>query len=150
MANIVPNSFKSNLLKGVFNFDTSGNGGNVFKCALYTAITGYSTSSTVYLAGTGNNEVSSTGTNYTTGGNTLQNLGVTGTTATSFVDFHDLTFPTVTLTARGAAIYKSTGGGNELVLVLDFGGNKTATNGDFIIQFPTADASNAIIRLGDA
>ena len=49
-----------------------------------------------------------------------------------------------------AAIYKSTGGGNELVLVLDFGGNKTATNGDFIIQFPTADASNAIIRLGDA
>ena len=143
MANIVPNSFKSNLLKGVFNFDTSGNGGNTFKC-------GYSTSSTVYLAGTGNNEVSSTGTNYTTGGNTLQNLGVTGTTATSFVDFHDLTFPTVTLTARGAAIYKSTGGRNELVLVLDFGSNKTATNGDFIIQFPSADVSNAIIRLGDA
>ena len=62
----------------------------------------------------------------------------------------DLTFPTVTLTARGAAIYKSTGGGNELVLVLDFGSNKTATNGDFIIQFPSADVSNAIIRLGDA
>ena len=58
MANIVPNSFKANLLKGVFNFDTSGNGGNTFKCALYTAITGYSTSSTVYLSGTSNNEVS--------------------------------------------------------------------------------------------
>ena len=56
MANIVPNSFKSGLLKGTFNFDTSGNGGNTFKCALYTAITGYNTSSTVYLAGTGNNE----------------------------------------------------------------------------------------------
>ena len=68
----------------------------------------------------------------------------------AFIDFSDLTFPSVTLTAAGAAIYKTTGGGNELVLVLDFGGNKTATNGDFIIQFPTADASNAIIRLGDA
>ena len=149
MANIVPDSFKTNLLKGVFNFDTSGNGGNAFKCALYTSISGYSATSTVYLAGTGNGEVSSSGTSYSAGGNTLTNEGVAGTT-TAFIDFQDLTFPSVTLTAAGAAIYKSTGGGNELVLVLDFGGNKTATNGDFIIQFPTADASNAIIRLGDA
>ena len=150
MANIVPNSFKSNLLKGVFNFDTSGNGGNQFKCALYTAITGYSTSSTVYLSGTSNNEVSTSNTSYSTGGLALTNLGVDGTSATSFVDFDDLTFPSVTLTARGAAIYKSTGGGNELVLVLDFGSNKTATNGDFVIQFPAGNSSNAIIRLGDA
>ena len=146
MANIVPNSFKSGLLKGVFNFDTSGNGGNAFKCALYTSISGYSTASTVYST---NNEVSSSGTSYTAGGNALTNNGVAGTT-TAFVDFADLTFSSVTLTAAGAAIYKTTGGGNELVLVLDFGGNKTATNGDFVIQFPTADASNAIIRLGDA
>ena len=150
MANIVPNSFKSNLLKGVFNFDTSGNGGNQFKCALYTAITGYSTSSTVYLSGTSNNEVSTSNTSFSTGGLALTNLGVDGTSATSFVDFDDLTFPSVTLTARGAAIYKSTGGGNELVLVLDFGSNKTATNGDFVIQFPAGNSSNAIIRLGDA
>ena len=150
MAYIVPNSFKSNLLKGVFNFDTSGNGGNQFKCALYTAITGYSTSSTVYLSGTSNNEVSTSNTSYSTGGLALTNLGVDGTSATSFVDFDDLTFPSVTLTARGAAIYKSTGGGNELVLVLDFGSNKTATNGDFVIQFPAGNSSNAIIRLGDA
>ena len=146
MANIVPNSFKSGLLKGVFNFDTSGNGGNAFKLALYTSIAGYSAASTVYST---SNEVSSSGTSYTAGGNTLTNNGVAGTT-TAFVDFQDLTFPSVTLTAAGAAIYKTTGGGNELVLVLDFGGNKTATNGDFIIQFPTPDASNAIIRLGDA
>ena len=146
MANIVPNSFKSGLLKGVFNFDTSGNGGNAFKCALYTSISGYSVASTVYSTG---NEVSSSGTSYTAGGNALTNNGVAGTT-TAFVDFADLTFSSVTLTAAGAAIYKTTGGGNELVLVLDFGGNKTATNGDFVIQFPTADASNAIIRLGDA
>jgi|TARA_B100000902_G_scaffold164301_1_gene159327 hypothetical protein len=146
MANIVPNSFKSGLLKGVFNFDTSGNGGNTFKCALYTSIAGYSATSTVYQTG---NEVGTSGTSYSAGGNTLTNNGVAGTT-TAFVDFADLTFPSVTLTAAGAAIYKTTGGGNELALVLDFGGNKTATNGDFIIQFPTADASNAIIRLGDA
>ena len=146
MANIVPNSFKSGLLKGTFNFDTSGNGGNTFKCALYTTISGYSATSTVYSTG---NEVSSSGTSYTAGGNTLTNNGIAGTT-TAFVDFADLTFSSVTLTAAGAAIYKTTGGGNQLVLVLDFGGNKTATNGDFVIQFPTADASNAIIRLGDA
>ena len=146
MANIVPNSFKSGLLKGVFNFDTSGNGGNTFKCALYTSIAGYSATSTIYQTG---NEVGTSGTSYSAGGNTLTNNGVAGTT-TAFVDFADLTFPSVTLTAAGAAIYKTTGGGNELALVLDFGGNKTATNGDFIIQFPTADASNAIIRLGDA
>ena len=150
MANIVPNSFKSNLLKGVFNFDTSGNGGNQFKCDLYTAITGYSVSSTTYLAGTGNNEVGTSGTSYSTGGLALTNLGVDGTSTTAFIDFDDLTFPSVTLTARGAAIYKSTGGGNELVLVLDFGSNKTATNGDFVIQFPAGNSSNAIIRLGDA
>ena len=146
MANIVPNSFKSGLLKGTFNFDTSGNGGNTFKCALYTSIAGYSVTSTVYQTG---NEVGTSGTSYSAGGNTLTNNGVAGTT-TAFVDFADLTFPSVTLTAAGAAIYKTTGGGNELALVLDFGGNKTATNGDFIIQFPTADASSAIIRLGDA
>ena len=150
MANIVPNSFKSNLLKGVFNFDTSGNGGNTFKCALYTAITGYSVSSTTYLAGTGNNEVGTSGTSYSTGGNPLTNVGVDGTSTTAFIDFNDLTFPSVTLTARGAAIYKSTGGGNELVLVLDFGSNKTATNGDFVIQFPAGNSSNAIIRSDDA
>jgi hypothetical protein len=147
MANIVPDAFKTNLLKGVFNFDTSGNGGNTFKCALYTSIAGYSASSTVYQTG---NEVSSSGTNYTTAGNNLTNNGVAIASNIAYIDFADLTFSSVTLTAAGAAIYKSTGGGNQLVLVLDFGGNKTATNGDFVIQFPTPDTSNAIIRLGNA
>ena len=147
MANIVPDAFKTNLLKGVFNFDTSGNGGNTFKCALYTSIAGYSAASTVYQTG---NEVSSSGTNYTTAGNNLTNNGVAIASNIAYIDFADLTFSSVTLTAAGAAIYKSTGGGNQLVLVLDFGGNKTATNGDFVIQFPTPDTSNAIIRLGNA
>ena len=147
MANIVPDAFKTNLLKGVFNFDTSGNGGNTFKCALYTSIAGYSANSTVYQTGS---EVSSVGTNYSTAGNNLTNNGVAIASNIAYIDFADLTFSSVTLTAAGAAIYKSTGGGNQLVLVLDFGGNKTATNGDFVIQFPTPDTSNAIIRLGNA
>ena len=138
MANIVPNSFKSDLLGGVFDFDS---GGSTFRLALYTSLAGFSTSTTAY---TTTNEVSSSGTNYTAGGNTLTNNGVAGTT-TAYVDFADLTFSSVTLTAVGALIYKDTS--NEAVLVLDFGGSKTATNGDFVVQFPTADASNAIIRL---
>ena len=65
-----------------------------------------------------------------------------------YVDFADLTFSSVTLSASGALIYKGTS--NEAVLVLDFGGTKTATNGDFVVQFPTANSTSAIIRLGDA
>ena len=143
MANIVPDSFKTDLLGGVFDFDSSG--GSTFKLALYTDISGFSTATTAY---TTTNEVSSSGTNYTAGGNTLTNNGVAVASNIAYVDFADLTFSSVTLTADSALIYKDTS--NEAVLVLDFGGDKTATNGDFVIQFPTADSSNAIIRLGDA
>ena len=143
MANIVPDSFKSDLLGGVFDFDSSG--GSTFKLALYTSLANFSTSTTAY---TTTNEVSSSGTNYTAGGGTLTNNGVAVGSNIAFVDFADLTFSSVTLTAVGGLIYK--GSSNEAVLVLDFGGSKTATNGDFVIQFPTADSSNAIIRLGDA
>src|SRR5210317_1655717 len=143
MANIVPDSFKTDLLGGVFDFDSSG--GSTFKLALYSDISGFSTSTTAY---TTTNEVSSSGTNYTAGGNTLTNNGVAVSSNIAYVDFADLTFTSVTLTADSALIYKGTS--NEAVLVLDFGGDKTATNGDFVIQFPTADSSNAIIRLGDA
>ena len=142
MANIVPDSFKSDLLGGVFDFDS---GGSTFRLALYTSLANFSTSTTAY---TTTNEVSSSGTNYTAGGNTLTNNGVSVGSNIAFVDFADLTFSSVSLTAVGALIYKDTS--NEAVLVLDFGGSKTATNGDFVIQFPTADSSNAIIRLGDA
>ena len=143
MANIVPDSFKTDLLGGTFDFDSSG--GSTFRLALYTSLANFSTSTTAY---TTTNEVSSSGTNYTAGGNTLTNNGVSVGSNIAFVDFADLTFSSVSLTAVGALIYKDTS--NEAVLVLDFGGSKTATNGDFVIQFPTADSSNAIIRLGDA
>ena len=143
MANIVPDSFKTDLLKGTFNFDSSG--GSTFKLALYTSLANFSTSTTAF---TSTNEVSSSGTNYTAGGNTLTNNGVSIASNIAFIDFADLTFSSVTLSAVAALIYK--GSSNEAVLVLDFGGTKTATNGDFVIQFPTADSSNAIIRLGNA
>ena len=142
MANIVPDSFKTDLLGGVFDFDS---GGSTFKLALYTSLGGFSTATAAYTV---TNEVSSSGTNYTAGGNTLTNNGVAISSNIAYVDFADLTFQSVTLTAVGALIYKGTS--NEAVLVLDFGGSKTATNGDFVIQFPAADSSNAIIRLGDA
>jgi hypothetical protein len=111
MANIVPDSFKTDLLGGVFDFDS---GGSTFKLAL-----GFSTSTTAY---TTSNEVSSSGTNYTAGGNTLTNNGVAVSSNIAYVDFADLTFSSVTLSAVGALIYKGTS--NEAVLVLDFGGTK--------------------------
>jgi|TARA_R110002153_G_scaffold52266_12_gene146667 hypothetical protein len=140
MANIIPDAFKSELLSGTHNF---ANGGNSFKIALYTDISGFSTSSTAY---TTSNEVSSSGTSYTAGGNALDSQAVAVASNTAFVDFADEVFSSVTLSAVGAIIYNDTNS-DKLVVVLDFGGTKTATNGDFTIQFPAAGASTAILRI---
>ena len=140
MANIIPDAFKSELLSGTHNF---ANGGNTFKIALYTDISGYSTSSTTYST---TNEVSSSGTNYSAGGNALDSQAVSVACNTALVDFADEVFSSVTLSAVGAVIYNDTNS-DKLVVVLDFGGTKTATNGDFTIQFPAAGASTAIIRI---
>ena len=143
MANIIPDSFKLELLSGTHNF---ASGGNTFKIALYVDTLGppYTTSSTVYST---DNEVSSSGTNYTTGGNALDGQGVSvpgSNTAT--VDFTNEVFSNVTLTSLGAAIYNSTNS-SKLCLVIDFGGNKVATSGDFTIQFPADAATTSIIRV---
>ena len=106
----------------------------------------FSTSTTAYST---TNEVSSSGTNYTAGGNALTNNGVAIASNIAYVDFADLTFSSVTLTAVGALIYKS-GGSNNAVLVLDFGGSKTATNGDFVIQFPTPNLLVQLLDFGNA
>ena len=145
MANVIPDSFKTDLLKGTFLIlihlvDQLLN-------LLYTQIFQGLTTSTAAFTAT--NEVSTSGTSYSSGGNTLTNNGVAVSSNIAFVDFADLTFSSVTLSAVGALIYKS-GGTNPAVLVLDFGGTKTATNGDFVVQFPTASNSAAIIRLGNA
>lgn len=133
-------SFKQALLDGEMDF--SSDTAQTFKIALYTSSATLDASTTAYSA---TNEVSGTG--YSAGGNTLTisaNPATSGTTA--FLDFADTTWSSATITARGALIYKS-GGSNPAVAVLDFGGDKTSTAGDFTIQFPTADASNAIIRI---
>jgi hypothetical protein len=143
MANIIPDAFKSELLSGTHNF---ASGGNTFYIALYVTTLGppYTTSSTVYST---TNEVSSSGTGYTTGGQALgsQAVSVPGSN-TAVVDFANEVFSTVTLTSLGAAIYNSTNG-NKLCLVIDFGGDKVATSGDFTIQFPAVGATTAIIRV---
>jgi len=143
MANIIPDAFKLELLSGTHNF---ASGGDSFKIALYVSTLGppYTTSSTVYST---DNEVSSSGTNYTTGGNTLDGQGVSvpgSNTAT--VDFDNEVFSNVTLTSLGAAIYNDTNG-DKLCLVIDFGGAKVATSGDFTIQFPADAATTAIIQV---
>ena len=130
-------SFKEELLKGVHDFEN-----DTFKMALYTSSATLDASTTAYTVTT---EVSGTG--YTAGGQALDSPTVTLSGTTAFVDFADETWTTATITARGALIYNSTAAGNPAVAVFDFGADKTSTAGDFVVQFPTADASNAVIRI---
>ncbi len=135
-------SFKVGLLNGDFDFGTGTS--QVFKIALYTSSATLSAATTAYSA---TNEVAN-GNGYTTGGNTLTVSAVpTSSGTTAYLDFADTTWSAATITARGALIYLSNGGTNPAIAVLDFGSDKTSTAGDFTIQFPAADASNAIIRI---
>ena len=141
-------SFKKELLEGVHNFKNSG--GDTFKLALFAISSGGKSSTTATLGATTTalvttGEVASSGT-YTTGGGTLVRVDPTTSGTTAFTDFNDVSFTTATITARGALIYNSSDS-NKAVAVLDFTSNKTSTAGTFTIQFPTADASNAIIRI---
>ena len=149
-------SFKAELMLAVHDFRAGT--GDTFKLALYTSSANLDANTTAY---TSSAEVSSSGTNYTAGGGSLVNTGVGVTninanTGTGFTDFSDLTFANATITARGALIYNSTPSANgtantaltnPAVAVLDFGSDKTSTDGDFTVIFPTNDASNAIIRI---
>ena len=132
-------SFKKELLEGVHNFKNSG--GSTFKLALFTSSATLGASTTAYAT---TNEA--TGTNYTAGGDSLTRVDPSTSGTTALTDFADLTFSTATITANGALIYNSSAS-DKAVIVLAFGGDKTSTAGDFTIQFPTADASNAIIRI---
>jgi hypothetical protein len=142
--NFMCTSFKVELLKGQHDFT---NGQDAFKIALYDNSASFTAATTDYTA---TNEVANSGT-YAAGGGTLTNVTPTSTSTTAFTDFDDITFTSATITARGALIYNTqTGGGSgttDSVVVLDFGSDKSSTSGDFQIVFPTADASNAIIRI---
>ena len=132
-------SFKQELLVGTHNFTNSS--GNTFKLALYTSSATLGASTTAFTT-TGQ----ASGTNYTSGGANLTNVTPTTSGTTAIVDFSDLTFGTATVTARGALIYNSSAS-NKAVAAIDFGGDKTASAGDFTIVFPSATATGAIIRL---
>lgn len=133
-------SFKVEILQGIHNFTAST--GDVFKLALYTSSANLDATTTVY---TSSNEVANSGT-YTAGGGTLTNITPTSSGTTAFLDFADISFTSATITARGALIYNSSKS-NRAVAVLDFGSDKISTTGTFTVQFPTADASNAIVRI---
>ena len=144
--NYMCTSFKKELLYGVHDFDLAN--GDTFKIALYTNSASFDASTTAY---TTSNEVSGTG--YSAGGGALTNVDPTSSGTTALTDFQDETFSTATITARGALIYNTTPNTTSIsvthpsVVVLDFASDKTSTAGDFTIVFPTADASNAIIRI---
>lgn len=134
-------SFKQQLFEGIHDFEAVG--GDTFKLALYTSAATIGDGTTVY---TTSDEVSSVGTNYPAGGGTLTSLGVFLSGTTAFLDFNDLTFPNVTLTARGCLIYNVTEA-DKAVAVFNFGSDKTATDGDFTVIFPAPTSTTAVIRL---
>lgn len=137
-------SAKVQLLTATHNFTLAA---NTFKLALFRAtasISGTFGAGTTNYSDMGADEA--TGTNYTAGGSNLTNVTPTSSGTTAFCDFADLTFTNVTITTSGALIYNSSST-NKAIAVFSFGGDKTATAGDMTMIFPTADATNAIIRL---
>ena len=147
ISSAVCSSFKKELFQGYHDFDANGSGGDTFKLALYTDQASLGAATTDY---SNTNEVAN-GNGYSTGGNTLVNTGVGLTSTTAFTDFSDTSFTSASFTANGCLIYntQANGGSNttEAVCIVAFGGNKTVSSGTFTIQFPTNDASSAILRL---
>jgi len=143
--NFMCTSFKQELLTGSHNFTNST--GDAFKLALYDNNASFTAATTDYTA---TNEVGNSG-SYAAGGGALANVTPTTSGTTAFTDFADLTFTSATITARGALIYNTTTGAGtgttDSIVVLDFGSDKSSTSGDFQIVFPTADATNALIRI---
>ena len=141
--NFMCTSFKKELLEAKHNFLASG--GNTFRLALYTNSATFTAATTAY---TSSNEISNTaGSAYSAKGNTLTRVDPTTSGTTALTDFADSSWSSATFTARGALIFNDSASGDPTVLVLDFGADKSASNGTFSVVFPTADASNAIIRI---
>ena len=140
-------SFKQEPLQGKHNFSSSS--GDTFKIALFTSSASLGAATTDYST---SNEITNTsGTAYTAGGATLTNSGVSLSSTTAFTDFSDVSFTSATFTANGAMIYNTTTGTDtsttDAVAIIAFGADKTVSSGTFTIQFPTAGATTAIIRL---
>lgn len=141
--NFMCTSFKKELLEAKHNFLASG--GNTFRLALYTNSATFTAATTAYTTG---NEISNTaGSAYVAKGVALTNINPSASGTTALTDFSDASYSSATFTARGALIFNDTATSDPTVLVLDFGADKTATNGTFTVVFPAADATNAIIRI---
>ena len=136
-------SFKVELLKGVHDFTATT--GNTFKIALFTSSASLGAATTAYS--TSNEITNSSGTAYTAGGATLTSVTPTASSTTAVCDFADVSYTNATFTANGAMIYNDSASGDPACVIIAFGSDKTVTSGTFTIQFPTADATNAIIRL---
>ena len=136
-------SFKVELLKGVHNFTATT--GNTFKIALYTSDATLGASTTAYAT---TNEITNTsGSAYTAGGATLTSVTPVASSTTAVCDIADVSYSSATFTANGCLIYNDSATGDPACVAVAFGADKTVTSGTFTIQFPTADATNAIIRL---
>ena len=138
----VCNSFKTEVLRAIHNFT---NGGNTFNLALYTSSATLNKSTTAYSS---SNEITNTsGSAYSAKGKALTNVTPALSTDTACCDFADVSWTSASFTANGCLIFNDSAAGDPSVCAIAFGGDKTATNGTFTIQFPTADASDAIIRI---
>ncbi len=147
ISSAICSSFKQELLQGKHDFDSSG--GDTFKIALYTSSASLGAATTDYST---SNEITNTaGSAYVAGGATLTNQGVSLSSTTAFTDFSDVSYTSASFTANGAMIYNTTTGTStgttDSVAIIAFGGDKTASNGTFKIEFPANDATAAIIRL---
>ena len=140
-------SFKSELLSGKHDFDSSG--GDTFKIAMFTSSASLDATTTDYS--TSNEITNSSGTAYTAGGKALTNQGVTLSSTTAYTDFADVSWTSASFTANGAMIYNTTtdggSGTTDAVCIIAFGGDKTVSSGTFTVQFPAAGATTAILRL---
>ena len=143
ISSAICNSFKQEILVGTHNFTASS--GDTFKIALYTSSASLGAGTTAYST---SNEISNTsGSAYSAGGATLTSVTPALSGSTAVCDFADVSYTSASFTANGALIYNDTATGDPACAVIAFGGDKTVTSGTFTIQFPTADATNAIIRL---
>ena len=142
ISSAVCNSFKQEILVGTHNFTASS--GNAFKLALYTSSASLGAGTTAYAT---TNEISNTsGSAYTAGGKVIVSVTPALSTDTACCDFADISFTSASFTANGCLIYNDTNA-DRAVCTIAFGGDKTVSSGTFTIQFPTADASNAILRI---
>ena len=143
IASAICNTFKTEILKAVHNFTASS--GNTFNLALYTSSATLNKSTTAYAS---TNEISNTaGSAYSAKGLALTSVTPVLSSDTAVCDFANISWTSASFTARGCLIFNDTASGDPAVCAIDFGGDKTVTSGTFTIEFPTADANNAIVRI---